>query len=158
MSFLFYFIFKLYNIVLVLPNIEMNPPQVYLCSPSWTLLPPPSPNPPTGSSQCTSPKHPVSCIEPETVDVLFLNEFIWTILCIYKVCCKIQSFYNALHLGTSLSEYANSSPKPLWCLIMYFLSFSVCLGCIRFLLPCDKWPEGCSLPPLIISQFCKSEG
>ena len=26
--FKFYFIFKLYNIVLVLPNIEMNPPQV----------------------------------------------------------------------------------------------------------------------------------
>jgi len=41
----FYFIFKLYNIVLVLPNIEMNPPQVYLCSPSWTRLPPPSPYP-----------------------------------------------------------------------------------------------------------------
>ena len=33
--FKFYFIFKLYNIVLVLPNIEMNPPQVYMCSPSW---------------------------------------------------------------------------------------------------------------------------
>ena len=30
----FYFIFKLYIIVLVLPNIKMNPPQVYLCSPS----------------------------------------------------------------------------------------------------------------------------
>ena len=39
MTSLFYFIFKLYNIVLVLLNIEMNPPQVYLCSPSWTLLP-----------------------------------------------------------------------------------------------------------------------
>ena len=38
--FYFYFIFKLYNIVLVLSNIEMNPPQVYMCSPSWTLLPP----------------------------------------------------------------------------------------------------------------------
>ena len=38
-SFLFYFIFKLYIIVLVLPNIKMNPPQVYMCSPSWTLLP-----------------------------------------------------------------------------------------------------------------------
>ena len=38
--FLFYFIFKLYKIVLVLPNIKMNPPQVYMCSPSWTLLPP----------------------------------------------------------------------------------------------------------------------
>ena len=42
----------------------MNPPQVYMYSPSWTLLPPPSPYHPSGSSQCTSPKHPVSCIEP----------------------------------------------------------------------------------------------
>ena len=42
----------------------MNPPQVYICSPSWTLLPPSSPYHPSGSSQCTSPKHPVSCIEP----------------------------------------------------------------------------------------------
>ena len=64
LSIFFYFIFKLYNIVLVLPNIKMNPPQVYTCSPSWTLLPPPSPYPPSGSSQCTSPKHPASCIEP----------------------------------------------------------------------------------------------
>ena len=32
--FLIYFIFKLYNIVLVLPYIEMNPPQAYMCSPS----------------------------------------------------------------------------------------------------------------------------
>ena len=42
----------------------MNLPQVYMCSPSGTLLPPPSPFHPSGSSQCTSPKHPVSCIEP----------------------------------------------------------------------------------------------
>ena len=41
----------------------MNTPQVYMCSPSWTLLPPPSPFHPSGSSQCTSPKHPVSCIK-----------------------------------------------------------------------------------------------
>ena len=41
----------------------MNLPQVYMCSPSWTLLPPPSPYHPSGSSQCTSPKHPVSCFE-----------------------------------------------------------------------------------------------
>ena len=65
--FIFYFIFKLYNIVLVLPYIEMNPPQAYTCSPSWTLLPPPSPYHPSESSQCTSPKHPVSCIEPGLV-------------------------------------------------------------------------------------------
>ena len=62
--FKFYFIFTLYIIVLVLPNIKMNLSQVYLWSPSWTLLPPPSPYHPSGSSQCTSPKHPVSCIEP----------------------------------------------------------------------------------------------
>ena len=53
--FKFYFIFKLYITVLVLPNLKMNPPQVYMCSPSWTLLPPPSPFHPSGSSQCTSP-------------------------------------------------------------------------------------------------------
>ena len=29
----FYFIFKLYITVLVLPNIKMNLPQVYMCSP-----------------------------------------------------------------------------------------------------------------------------
>ena len=53
----------LYNIVLVLPYINMNLPQVYTCSPSWTPLPPPFPYHPSGSSQCTSPRHPVSCIE-----------------------------------------------------------------------------------------------
>ena len=41
----------------------MNPPRVYTCSQSWTPLPPPSPYHPSGSSQCTSPKHPVSCIK-----------------------------------------------------------------------------------------------
>ena len=41
----------------------MNLPQVYTCSLSWTLLPP-SLYHPSGSSQCTRPKHPVSCIEP----------------------------------------------------------------------------------------------
>ena len=30
----------------------------------FPLLPPPSPYHPSGSSQCTSPKHPVSCINP----------------------------------------------------------------------------------------------
>ena len=36
----FFFVCLLYNIVLVLPYINMNPPQVYTCSPSWTHLPP----------------------------------------------------------------------------------------------------------------------
>ena len=49
---------------MVLPYINMNPPRVYTCSPSWTHLPPHSPYHPSGSSQCTRPEHPVSCIEP----------------------------------------------------------------------------------------------
>ena len=49
---------------MVLPYINMNPPQVYTCSPSLTPFPPPSPYHLSGSSQCTSPEHPVSCIEP----------------------------------------------------------------------------------------------
>ena len=35
----------------------MNQPWIYMCSPSWTPLPPPSPSHPYGSSQCTSPEH-----------------------------------------------------------------------------------------------------
>ena len=49
----------------------MNPPQVYMCSPSWTLLPPPSPFHPSRSAQCTSPKHPVSCIECWVLNQIF---------------------------------------------------------------------------------------
>ena len=36
-------------------------------------LPPPSPSHPSGSSQCTSPEHPVSCIEPGLV-IRFTND------------------------------------------------------------------------------------
>ena len=49
---------------MVLLYIDMNQPRVYMCSPSWTPLSPPSPPHPSGSSQCTSPEHPVPCIEP----------------------------------------------------------------------------------------------
>ena len=49
---------------MVLPYIDMNQPWVYIWSPSWTPLLPPSSSHPSGSSQCTSPEHPFSCIEP----------------------------------------------------------------------------------------------
>ena len=44
LKFYFYFIL-LYNTVLVLPYIDMNPPQVYMSSQSWTPLPPPTSHP-----------------------------------------------------------------------------------------------------------------
>ena len=60
--FFFFNFILLYSTVLVLPYINMNPPRVYTCSQSWTPFPPPSPYLLSGSSQCTSPKHPVSWI------------------------------------------------------------------------------------------------
>ena len=38
-------------------HIDMNQPWIYMCSPSRSPLPPPSLSHPSGSSQCTSPKH-----------------------------------------------------------------------------------------------------
>ena len=35
----------------------MSQPWIYMFSPSWSPLPPPSPSPPSGSSQGTSPEH-----------------------------------------------------------------------------------------------------
>ena len=70
-----YLFILLYNIVLVLPYINMHPPWVYMCSSSWTPLPPLSPYHPSESSQCTSPKLPVSCIEPGLA-ISFLHDII----------------------------------------------------------------------------------
>ena len=76
---------------MVLPYIKMNLPQVYMFSPSWTLLPPPSPYHPSGSSQCTSPKHPVSCIKPGLT-----TRFI----------------YDIIHISMPFSQIIPPSPSP----------------------------------------------
>ena len=65
----------LYNIVLVLPYIDMNPARVYMRSQTWTPLPPPSPQHPSGSYPCTSPKHAVSCIR-HRLAIRFLQDSI----------------------------------------------------------------------------------
>ena len=69
-----YFIL-LYNTVLVLPYIDMNPPRVYTSSQSWIPLPPPTTYHHSGSSSCTSPKHPVSCIK-HRLALCFLHDSI----------------------------------------------------------------------------------
>ena len=76
---------------MVLPCINMNPPQVYTYSPSWNLFPPPSPYHPSGSSQCTSPKHPVSCIGPGLA-----TSFI----------------YDIIHVSMPFSQIIPPSPSP----------------------------------------------
>ena len=68
----------LYNIVLVLPHINMNPPRAYTCSPYWTPPPPPpSPYHPSGTSQCTSPKHPVLNLDWQFIFYMILYMFPW---------------------------------------------------------------------------------
>ena len=105
--FLFYFIFKLYIIVLVLPNIKMNPPQVYMCSPSWTLLSLPSPYHHSRLSQCTNPKHPVSCIEPGLA-----SRFI----------------HDILHVSMPFSQIFPPSPSPIESIRLFSTSVSLLLS------------------------------
>ena len=95
---------------MVLPYINMDPPQVYTCSPSWTLLPPPSPYHPSGSSQCTSPKHPVLCIEPGLA-----TRFI----------------YDILHVSMPFSQIISPSPSPTESKILFYASVSLLLSCIQ---------------------------
>ena len=69
----------------------MTSPQVYTCSPSRTLLPPPSPYHPSESSQCTNPKHPVLCNEPGLA-----THFIYAII----------------HVSIPFSQIIPPSPSP----------------------------------------------
>ena len=67
----------------------MNQPWVYMCSPFWTHLPPPSPSYPSGSSQCTSPENPVSYIELDWWSVLHMIVHMFQ-------CYSLKSSYTCL--------------------------------------------------------------
>ena len=100
----------LYNIVLILPYVNINLPRVYTCSPSWTPLPPPSPYHPSGSSQCTSPKHPVSCIKPGL---------------------EIRFLYNIIHVSMPFSQIIPPSPSPTESKRLFYTSVSLLLSRIQ---------------------------
>ena len=95
---------------MVLPYINMHPPQVYTCSPSWTPLPPPSLYHPSGSSQCTSPKHPVSCIEPGLA---------------------IRFIYDIIHISMPFSQIILPSPSPAKSKRLFYTTVSLLLSCIQ---------------------------
>ena len=107
--FVFYFIL-LYNTVLVLPYINMNPPRVYMSSQSWTLLPPPSPYHLSGSSQCTTSEHPVSCIEPGL---------------------SIHFTYDIIHVSMPFSQIIPPSPSPSESKSPFYTSVSLLLSRIE---------------------------
>ena len=93
-----------------LPYIGMNLPQVYMCSPSWTPLPPPSPSYPSRPSQCTSPEHPVSRIRPG--------------LAIYFI-------YDNIHVSVLFSQIIPPLPSPTEPQSLFFTSMSLLLSCIQ---------------------------
>ena len=81
-----------------------------MCSPSWTLLPPPSPYHPSGSSQCTSPKHPASCIEPGLA-----SRFI----------------HDISHVSMPFSQIFPPSLSPTESIRLFYTSLSLLLSCTQ---------------------------
>ena len=88
----------------------MNPPGVYMCSPSWSPLPNPSPYHPSGSSQCTSPEHPVSCIEPGLA-----------------ICFT----YDIIHVSMPFSQIIPPSPSPTESKRLFYTSVSLLFSRIQ---------------------------
>ena len=73
-------------------------------------LPPPSPSRPSGSSQCTSPEHPVSSIEPGLA---------------------IHFTYNNLHVSIPFSHVILPSPSPTESKRLFNTSVSLLLSHIQ---------------------------
>ena len=108
--FIHLFFISLYNTVLVLPYIDMNPPQVYMSYQSWTPLPLPSSYHPSGSSQCTSPKHPVSYIEPRLA---------------------IRFLHDIKYVSMPFSQIIPPSPSPTESKSLFYTSVSLLLSHIQ---------------------------
>ena len=78
-----------------------------------TRVPHPEPPPtslPSGSSQCTSPKHPVSCIEPGLV---------------------IHFLYDIIHVSMPFSQIIPPSPSPTESKRLFYTSVSLLLSHIQ---------------------------
>ena len=73
-----------------------------------SLLPPPYH--PSGSSQCTSPKHPVLCIEPELA---------------------IRFIYDIIHVSMPFSQIIPPSPTPTESKRLFYTSVSLLLSHIQ---------------------------
>ena len=93
----------------VLPYIDMNLPQVYMCSPSLPL-PPTSPSHPSESSQRTVPNHPVSFIKPGLV---------------------IQFTYDNMRVSMPFSEILPPSPSSTESKRLFYTSMSLLLSRIQ---------------------------
>ena len=90
-----------------LPYIDMNQPWLYMCSSCQTPLPPLSPPHLSGSSQCISPEHPVSFIEPGL-----------------SICFT----YDNIHVSMLFSQIIPPSPSPTEFKRLFYTSVSLLLS------------------------------
>ena len=90
-----------------LPYIDMSQPQVYMCPPSQSSLPPPSPSHPSGLSQCTGFECPVSCFELALV-----------------ICFTCGN----IHASVLFSQIIPPSPFPTESKSLFFISVSLSLS------------------------------
>ena len=88
----------------------MNPPQMYMSSQPWTPLSPSSPYHLSVSSQCTSPRHPVSCIKPRLA---------------------IHFLYDSIHVSMPFSQIIPPSPSPTESKSLFYTSVSLLLSRIQ---------------------------
>ena len=104
----------------------MNPSQVYMCAPPWTLLPPPFPYHPSGSSQCTSPKHPVSCIKPGLA-TRFIHDILHVSMPFSQIFPPSPSPTESIRLFyINICHYASLYKSPAWYIKLFLpTNFSV---------------------------------
>ena len=88
----------------------MNPLWLYMSSQSWTPLPYLSPYHLSGSSQCNSPEHPVSCIKPGLA---------------------IRFTYSNIYVSMPFSQIIPPSASPTESKRVFYTSVSLLLSCIQ---------------------------
>ena len=95
----------LYNIVVIFAIHWHESAMGVHVFPILNPLPPPSPSHPSGSSQCTSPERPVSCIKPGLVIT-----------------------YGNIHVSMLFSQIIPSSPSPTESKSLFFTFMSLLLS------------------------------
>ena len=145
----------------------MNPPQVYPRFPSWTLLPPPSslPYPPSGSSQCTSPKHPVPCIKPGLV-TRFIHDIIHVSMLSSQISPTSPSPIESIRLiYTSVSLLLSCTQGYCYHLFIFYSSSNKCISTLKVLFVCfifmtpnindyaDEWSQLCYCVDITMAPF-----
>ena len=114
---------------------------------------------PSGSSQCTSPKHPVSCIEPGLatrfiysiihVSIPFLSPVVRSTLFPYTTLFRSQCsspkhpvsciepglathfIYDIIHISMPFSQIISPSPSPTESKRLFYTSVSLLLSCTQ---------------------------